>query len=581
MRKLLPAGRSQSFNNGSFSSPVSNRSFSFLSPRRSNGSGTSRKDKKEMRDRCAELDEDRQKRNQQVLEKKREVTRGVTRNTSNSSTQSFLTARSAGSKAKKRYSTNVDTLHLQIDKLKAKIKLLEDERNSEKTQLMHFHRVVHALQHIPTPKTPTPESALLASLQNIKPPGSPVEKPKVLVSEQSIDMQNGARSSSTHSSLSFLDDASQQTEEGEDGEDNDPTGTALIAALQAMRRQVESLEEAHQKLLVTTEEQEEKIAALQQENELKDAKIKICEQWIRDNQDAKNEAASEKLESPVSSGRSRALDAYQFTQLMRSPGAVVKPPFRAPARSNTVRPPISEARLAEPQTPNSVVRQGVQRMRSFSRPDPNDLVASPSPRSVRRMKVIIGPNKSHASYNGPVNEKNQPHGFGTLRFANGDTYLGDLENGEMHGKGNLYVIRDGEKIVERGVFEHNAFVGEQVVETPLGPSMEDTKTLADVPLSPITDSPSRGNVSSYAHSPSNNRNNSSSMMSSSIPAPPMSSPRTPVAKVPLSPSIDDGMPLSGGSSRRTGWLERQISPTGKARLNRSLRNIKGHFSFSS
>jgi hypothetical protein len=47
-----------------------------------------------------------------------------------------------------------------------------------------------------------------------------------------------------------------------------------------------------------------------------------------------------------------------------------------------------------------------------------------------------------------------PSGTGVIRFQNGDLYMGDMKNGEMHGKGTL-VSQDE---VLQGDFEHNLYV---------------------------------------------------------------------------------------------------------------------------
>ena len=49
-----------------------------------------------------------------------------------------------------------------------------------------------------------------------------------------------------------------------------------------------------------------------------------------------------------------------------------------------------------------------------------------------------------------------PHGTGTLRFDNGDTYLGEMKYGDMHGNGTMYSRQKGTK---RGIFKHNKYVG--------------------------------------------------------------------------------------------------------------------------
>jgi len=83
--------------------------------------------------------------------------------------------------------------------------------------------------------------------------------------------------------------------------------------------------------------------------------------------------------------------------------------------------------------------------------------ASPSypPRfsqKARRMPVEI--NGMEGSYTGPTNEGGLPHGTGTIRFRNGDTYLGALDNGKMHGRGAIY-FANKRKPTFRGDFVAN------------------------------------------------------------------------------------------------------------------------------
>jgi hypothetical protein len=39
---------------------------------------------------------------------------------------------------------------------------------------------------------------------------------------------------------------------------------------------------------------------------------------------------------------------------------------------------------------------------------------------------------------GPMGKNGLPNGTGTIRFKNGNTYLGEVKDGEMYGKGTLY-----------------------------------------------------------------------------------------------------------------------------------------------
>jgi hypothetical protein len=76
------------------------------------------------------------------------------------------------------------------------------------------------------------------------------------------------------------------------------------------------------------------------------------------------------------------------------------------------------------------------------------------PNSNRRMEIKIG--NLEGQYNGPL-RNSIPHGTGIIRFRNGDTYLGELVDGEMHGNGTLY-HRSKDSGISRGYFEHNTSV---------------------------------------------------------------------------------------------------------------------------
>ena len=76
-------------------------------------------------------------------------------------------------------------------------------------------------------------------------------------------------------------------------------------------------------------------------------------------------------------------------------------------------------------------------------------------KSVRRMDITI--DGLDGSYTGPLGWNGLPHGTGTIRFKNGDTYLGELRNGKLHGKGAMYYFAK-DKATVRGMFESNALV---------------------------------------------------------------------------------------------------------------------------
>jgi hypothetical protein len=71
-------------------------------------------------------------------------------------------------------------------------------------------------------------------------------------------------------------------------------------------------------------------------------------------------------------------------------------------------------------------------------------------------------------YTGPLNENGQMDGNGVFWLPSGDLYLGQFSSGDLHGVGALslsMVTKQGnhDKVILKGYFEHNQFMGEQVV----------------------------------------------------------------------------------------------------------------------
>lgn len=95
------------------------------------------------------------------------------------------------------------------------------------------------------------------------------------------------------------------------------------------------------------------------------------------------------------------------------------------------------------------------------RPDADSVTGAAPPQRVRNFPVVCfaengSPRK--ALYSGPL-LKSVPTGVGTLKFENGDWYMGEIVNGEMHGQGTYTKRRRSKNSVLRGVFEHNVYSG--------------------------------------------------------------------------------------------------------------------------
>ncbi len=84
---------------------------------------------------------------------------------------------------------------------------------------------------------------------------------------------------------------------------------------------------------------------------------------------------------------------------------------------------------------------------------------------MKKVKIKFKKAGLEGTYTGPLVDK-KPHGIGTIRFTNGNTYLGEMTRGKMSGSGTLYT-KNG---VFRGLFENNRFVGESGDETSDKPS---------------------------------------------------------------------------------------------------------------
>jgi uncharacterized coiled-coil protein SlyX len=78
---------------------------------------------------------------------------------------------------------------------------------------------------------------------------------------------------------------------------------------------------------------------------------------------------------------------------------------------------------------------------------------TPSSRISKVLNTHISNKK--ASYSGQLRE-NIPNGTGIVRFESGETYLGEVVNGEMHGNGTIFYPGGS---MDRGRFEHNVFRG--------------------------------------------------------------------------------------------------------------------------
>jgi hypothetical protein len=251
----------------------------------------------------------------------------------------------------------------------------------------------------------------------------------------------------------------QSTPYSEDDEEDDETSEdsltpekALDMTLKNLKMNIEGLEDERQRLAAKCKAQAQRIRTLRAEKEQSDVKVEMLEELFRSlNQtraeEEQNEALKETTESfdPRTERRERRERRRQeFTKTNSTPDLCVEETadsssIPAPTRSITSR------------------RNRREEMKKASSVSSLELIKEREPEATKAQNMSIKCGGLEGSYTGALVD-GAPNGTGTIRFDNGDTYLGEVVNGEMHGKGTLY-HRLKEIGISRGYFDHNVFAG--------------------------------------------------------------------------------------------------------------------------
>lgn len=180
----------------------------------------------------------------------------------------------------------------------------------------------------------------------------------------------------------------------------------------SLRTQLEASQFENEKLVAERTASQSVIAEMQ-------AHVRMLQTALAQQTRAKNRAESanstipklpDTPEKPPGVATSRSFDSAGSNDFSVSTDAT-------PKQANT---------SAELEEPVQILRESPQ---SPTRP-------KSEPEKARRMPIQI--NGLEGSYTGPLNDARRPHGTGTIRFKNGDTYLGEMDDGRMHGKGAIY-----------------------------------------------------------------------------------------------------------------------------------------------
>lgn len=237
--------------------------------------------------------------------------------------------------------------------------------------------------------------------------------------------------------------------------------TALNMTLGNMKTQIETLEDALQKKSATVKKQKKHIAFLEKENEMCATKVGMLEELFRElNQDRIEQ--EEQKDQPIYTGKSQSTStqrpsttssASRATTPSSQENAWYNSKFNITKRISNLSTTMSSrtSTCSSPGTP------------AYSATALTPVGTKKENEKMKRIKICFRKAGLEGSYTGPLDEDGKPHGVGTIRFSNGDTFLGEMTHGKMSGKGTLYTKDRG---IFRGQFLNNKYVGPTVQKTP-------------------------------------------------------------------------------------------------------------------
>jgi hypothetical protein len=255
--------------------------------------------------------------------------------------------------------------------------------------------------------------------------------------ERETERVNMIHLSGTVRSLQSCQESDEEEEEEEDEALLTPE-KALDMTLKNLKFQIEFLEDERQKMTLKCMSLANTIETLKKDNELKEVRTRIFEELFRSLNNAERRNCQQAQETT-------AVVAKPSLEKTKSKSSL------ASTRNNMIISFCRRNRLLKKMNLVHSVLTTSEKAEVLSSLKGTNI----DPNNAWRVEIKIG--DLEGQYNGPL-RYSLPHGTGTIRFRNGDTYLGELVDGEMHGKGSLY-HRSKDSGTSRGYFEHNVFVG--------------------------------------------------------------------------------------------------------------------------
>lgn len=371
-------------------------------------------------------------------------------------------------------SRRIEKLEKKITKLTTEKAMLEIERDNAKIETAELSVVVRSLQNVTTISMDKKESDSDADEDGDDDDESEESEEIVLTPETALDL-----------TLSNLKEHIEMLEDGlQTSSSVNSTQKKEIAALEMdnllQNTKIELLEELFRELNAhrlyekeKEKDRKDKDASEKTASDMNESKKKKSGKKESDN-DNDSTSTSDKSDSSSKSGNSPKISAAQltgFVEKFRSirtgtmaglSAAMEQTRLAAALEPKGHNPEIPAAAAAAAHAAALIVGKEANGKGKIANTSGDDSSAGSSKKTkekktkMRKVKIKFKKAGLEGTYTGPLVNK-KPHGVGTIRFTNGDTYLGEMTRGKMSGTGTLYTKSKG---VFRGRFENNKFIGE-------------------------------------------------------------------------------------------------------------------------
>ena len=266
-----------------------------------------------------------------------------------------------------------------------------------------------------------------------------LEKQRDSARSEMGDLSLVVRSLQTFSySMDDDDDEDKQEDEEEEEEEEEEvvlnSETALNMTLGNMKSYIETLEDALQRKTATVKKQKKQIASLEKDNEMCTTKVGMLEELFRelnqeriDEEEEKEEAAANERKTNESSQssngssdktRSTTVSRPNCTSTTGSEKSWFVPKLNLPQRMNNLTVSTNKSWSTSTSSPSKVEAP------SSIKPALNSGTKKQHEK-MSRIKICFKKAGLEGTYTGPLVD-GRPHGMGTIRFSNGDTYIGEM-----------------------------------------------------------------------------------------------------------------------------------------------------------